>query len=189
VLVGKIKLPEKKMVTHVDRTTTPFTGVVKVDATAVAPLLVDLSQGSMKGLRTAGAGIADVLAELAAAMPGDGAAAGISPATYQAVVTNTANIAQLEPLQQQVQKLAEVLTETLALQQNAREQALGQIADAIHSAEKRTKSKGVAAPFQKTLAYTSASGVKAAKTREENKAAKAAAAAAPAAPAAPAAGH
>ncbi len=170
------RLKPKPMTKHVDRTTTPFTGAVKVDATAVAALLVDLPKGGRKGLRTAGSGIAAVIAELAAAEPTDGPAAGISATVYQAFVTGCGNIAQLTALWQVSAKLTEVLAETLALEEDAREQQVSQIADAIRSTAKRTRNEGVEAPFQKTLAYVSAVGDKAAKKRAENKAAKAAAA-------------
>ena len=168
------KKTPKKMATHVDRTTTAYTGPVKVDATAVAPILIDLPPGAKRGLRTAGAGIAGVLTELAAAMPTNGAAAGVSAAVYAAMVTNSTSIAELTALLAVAAKLAEVLDETMALLDDQREQQLSQIADAIRSTAKRTKNAGIEAPFQKTLAYKAATADKAVKTREAKKAAAAA---------------
>jgi hypothetical protein len=178
------KKTAKPMLKHVDRTTTAYTGPVKIDATAVAPLLVDLPPGAKRGLRTAGPDIASVLAELAVAVPTSGPAAGVSATLYAAMVTGSNDIAQLTTLQESAAKLAEVIGETLAILQDQREQQLSQIADAVESTAKRTKNAGVAAPFQKTLAYKGEAAEKAAKTRAANKAAKAAAATAtPPAPA------
>ena len=169
------RIKPKPMPTHVDRTTTPYTGAVKIDATAVAPLLVNLPKGGRKGLRTAGPNIAAVVAELAAAVPTAGTAAGISAPLYASFTTGCANIDTLTALWQASAKLTEVLAETLALQENTREQQLSQIADAVRSTAKHTKNNGVEAPFQQTLAYTSATADKAAKTRATKKAATAAA--------------
>ncbi len=167
------KLKPKPMPKHVDRTTTPYTGPVKVDATAVASLLVDLPKGGKKGLRTAGPGLDQVINELATSVPASGAAAGISTAIYQAFLVSNTRIDQLAPLEQAASKLAEVLSETLALLQDTREQQLGQMADFVRSTAKRTRNDGIKAPFQKMLAYKGQAAEKGVLTREKNKAAKA----------------
>jgi hypothetical protein len=164
------KLKTKPMEKHVDRTTTTYTGPVKVDATAVASLLLDLPPGARQGLRTPGPGIDAVVAELAASVPTDGAAAGISPAIYAAFAAGTTSLAQLTALWQTADKLAEVLGETIAILQDTREQQLSQMADAVSSTAKRTKNEGIKAPFQKTLAYKGQSAKKSAQTRAKNKA-------------------
>jgi hypothetical protein len=170
------KKTSKPMAKHVDRTTTPYTGPAKVDATPLASLLVDLPKGARKGLRTALPGIDGVVAELGAAMPADGAEAGIPPSLYTAFANGCTNIANLTQLWQTTAKLAEVMEETLALLQDTREQQLSQMGDAIRSTAKRTKSDAVKAPFQKTLAYLGQYAVKGVKTRQEKKAQTAAAA-------------
>jgi len=78
--------------------------------------------------------------------------------------------------------LALVLLETIAVLEDRREQQLSQIADAVHSAAKRTKNASIKAPFEKTLAYRGQSAQKGVKTRAANKAARTAAT--PASPAA-----
>jgi hypothetical protein len=165
--------PGKPMPKHVDRTTTPYNGALKVDATAVAPLLVDLPKGARKGLRRSGPGIDEVAIELAAFMPVAGAAAGIPQALYDTFAKQHADVTQLEQIAMPLLKLAEVLTETLALAQDAREQALSKIADDIRSTAKRDRNDGIKAPFQKTLAYKSQAAEKGVKTRAQKKAAKA----------------
>ncbi len=167
------KKTAKPMLKHVDRTTTAYTGPVKVDASAVSAILINLPPGARKGLRTAGPGIAAVLAELAVSEPADGAAAGISPAVYASMVANSTNIALLTALGETCSKLSEVITDTLAILSDQREQQLSQIADSVDSTAKRTKSAGIKAPFAKTLAYKAAIALKAAKTRKEKKAAAA----------------
>jgi hypothetical protein len=185
------KTPAKKpKLTHVDRTTTPFTGTLKIDATSVAAFLVDLPKGGMQGLRTPLPGIDGVVAELAVAVPADGAAAGISSTVYGQFVTRTTQIEQLQAISADAQKLAEVITETLALLEDGREQNIGQIVDAIRSTAKRSKSAGISAPFGKTLAYRAQVADKAVATRQKKKAAAAAPqATTPATPATPAPGH
>jgi hypothetical protein len=165
--------PKKPMPTKVQRDPQPYTGATAVDLSPVASILVDLPKGAMKGLRRQGAGIADVVAELAAAMPTYGAAAGVAPALYTSFTTHTGNIAKLQAVGTLAQKLAEVVTESIALEEDAQAQNLGQIGDAIRSTAKRTKNNSILAPFQKTLAYQSEAGVKAAATRAKKKAAKA----------------
>jgi hypothetical protein len=169
------KTKKKSQPKVVDRTATPFTGPTTVDATPIAPLLVDLPQGAMQGLRKALAGIDEVVTELATQVPLHGAEVGISPAAYQSFVSHTNTIAQLKAIGAPVLKLAEVITETLAVHEDARDQDLGQMVDAIQSTMKRKKNAGAGAPFQKTLAYRAQSAQKAASTRRKNAAAKAAA--------------
>jgi hypothetical protein len=167
------KKHEKPMTTHVDRTTTPYTGPVKVDASTVASILVDLPKGARKGLRTSGPGIDAVAAELAAEIATAGAKAGIAPAVYQSFLTNHNNATSLEEIGQTLFKLAEVVGETLALTVDAREQALSKIVDSIQSTAKRDKNDGIKAPFHQTLAYKSRIAEKAVKTKAAKKAAKA----------------
>jgi hypothetical protein len=169
------KTPKKHQPTHVDRDPQPYTGPTTIDASAVASLLRDLPPGAMQGLRKPQPGLADVVTELTGAVPTYGATAGISTAVYTSFTTHTANIAKLVAAGAAVSKLAEVITESLALEEDAQDQDLGQIVDAILSTTKRTKSNAVSAPFQKTLAYRSEVAKKAAATREKNAAAKKAA--------------
>src|SRR5262249_28234362 len=151
----------KKMATHVDRSTSPYSGPLQMDVTAVAPLLRDISKGGRRGLRTAGPGIDDVVTELATAMPTAGIAAGVSQVVYQSFLNSNANVVQLRQVGQVVFKLAEVVAESLALTEDERENALSKIADIIRSSAKRDKNAGIAAPFQKTLAYKSRAANKA----------------------------
>jgi hypothetical protein len=170
----------KKMETQVVRTPSPYGGTLKIDATAVGPVLFDLAKGARKGLRKSRPGIDDVLAELAAAMPTAGAAAGIAQALYQGFVTDTTNITALQQAAPPVLKLAEVMVESQGILEDAREHKLMKIADAIKSTAKHDRNPGVKAPFQKTLAYEGAIADKSVKTRQAKKAAKAAGCAAPA---------
>jgi len=170
-----------------DHTTQPYTGPLTLDLTPAAKILVDLPKGGRRGLRKAGKTIDDVVAELAVAVPTDGAAAGIAQPVYQDFTTRTQNIDLLLPLYQQASKIADVLRSTLAINDDAREQDLGKITDSIRSTAKRSKSAAIKAPFKETLAYKSAAANKGVKTRTKKKEQAAPAAAAPAAPAAPAA--
>jgi hypothetical protein len=179
------KKTQKPMTTHVDHTATAYTGPVKVDASTLASLLMDLVPGGMRGLRKSHTGIDDVVTELAAAVPAYGAAAGISQTTYQSFSAHTTAISQLQTIGAPILKLAEVITETIALHEDGQDQDLGQLVDAIRSTMRRKKSDSVGAPFQKTLAYRAETAKKGVATKKKKAAAKA-----PAVPAAtPAAGH
>ena len=160
----------KPMETHVDRTATPYTGPTTLDVTKQAGLLNDLPKGARKGMRASRKGIDDVVVEVLAASPAALAAAGIPPALAQAFATSNANVAALSPPAQVAAKLAEVLDESLAIQEDAREQQLGQMGDAIRSTAKRTRNESVKAPFQNLLAYLGEGAAKALKTRTAKKA-------------------
>jgi hypothetical protein len=183
------KVPKKPKPAHVDHTATAYTGTLQVDASSLGGLLFDLPPGGMQGLRKARPGIDDVVAELAVAVPTYGAGAGVSTAVYQSFVDHTTDIAKLQAVGGAILKLAEVITETIAIHEDGQDQDLGQIVDAVRSTMKRKKNDGIGAPFQKTLEYRAEQAKKAVATRKKKAAAKAAAAAPAApAPAAPA-GH
>jgi hypothetical protein len=179
------KVPKNPMTTHVDHTATPYSGPVEVDVTVLATLLMDLVPGGMRGLRKSHAGIDEVVAELAAAMPKDGAAAGVSAAVYQSFVAHSSAIDQLRTSGAPILKLAEVIIETIALHEDGRDQDLGQIVDAVRSTMKRKKNDSIGAPFEKTLAYRAETANKGVATKKKKSAVKAV----PPAPPAPAAGH
>jgi hypothetical protein len=171
----------------IDRTPQKYGGPAQVDVSPILALLYDLPPGAMQGMRKDRPGIDDVVAELAAAFPTAGAAAGVSTAVYQSFTDHTDAIDKLRTAGAPILKLAEVITETIAIHVDARDQDLGQVVDSISSTMKRKKNAGLGAPFEKTLAYREAVAKKAAATRQKKAAAKATPAAQP--PQAPAAGH
>ena len=191
----------KKMETQVVRAPAPYEGTVKIDGTPLVSLLVELGKGARKGLRTAQPGLDEVLAELAAAVPTAGAAAGVSQTLYQGVVTDSTNLTALQQAAPAVVKLGEVMVDSQAVIEDAREHKIMKIADAIKSTAKHDKNPSVKTPFKKTLAYVAAIADKAVKTKAANKVAATPAASPAATPAAaspaatsaggitPAAGH
>lgn len=174
------KKARKKLQKHIDRTTTAYAGPVHVDASTVAAILVDLPQGARQGLRKSGPGIDAVASELAGVMSTAGAEVGIGQALYDTFTKHHKNASDLAQIGTVLFKLAEVVQETLALEDDAREQALAKIVDIIKSAAKRDKNEGLKAPFHETLAYKGEAAQKANKTKADNKA-KAATPATPAA--------
>ena len=159
------RLKPKPLTTHIDRTTTQYGGPITLDLTPVKGQLVGLPKGARKGLRTPQGDIADVLTELAVAMPANGAAAGIPAALYTALTTNNTNINTLTPLLQSAQLIVDALGATIALAEDLREQQLCQIADCVQSTAKRMKNESIKTPFKETLAYKNKAAAKAVKTR------------------------
>ncbi len=159
----------KPLTKHVDRTTTPYGGLLTLDLTSFKTLLVTLPKGARKGLRTEQEGLADVLAELAVAIPANGAAAGVPAALYTALTTNNTNITQLKPLLQTATLIVEALGATIAVAEDLREQQISQIADCVQSTAKRMKNEGIKTPFKQTLAYKNKAAEKAVKTRAAKK--------------------
>lgn len=51
-------------------------------------------------------------------------------------------------------KMAEVLAETEVTYENEREQALGQVADAVKSTARRSRNQAILAPFERSIGYT-----------------------------------
>ncbi|WP_156339233.1 hypothetical protein [Chondromyces crocatus] len=145
----------------------PYAGPLSHDITALAPILVDLAPGSLRGLRAEQPGLHEVLAELTKSLPIFGDAAGVGPQLHQELTTCNDNLARIRAAQSVVAKWREVLDESYAYYAHEREVVIGQVADAVKSSARR-KDTSLLAPFEKTVAYNSQVGLRAAKTRKKN---------------------
>jgi len=145
----------------------PYRGPVVVNLEAIEEELVDLPSGSKRGLRQEKDGFAEVLEELAAALPVHGAAAAISREAYARVVAETETLQKIRAARALIDKLAVVLDASEAKHEHDRENELSVIVDAIKSMAKR-KDPSIAAAFARTLKYSSQTADKAAETRRRN---------------------
>jgi hypothetical protein len=150
-----------------------YTGPLSFDLTPVASLLVDLPPGTLRGMRRQQPGIADVISELAEAVAGSGAEAGIPADAYKRFLDSTDKINRVRQQGALLLKMAEIITETEASYEHQREQAISQMVDSVRSTAKRNKNKAVLAPFERSIRYTQQAAEKAVKTRRKNAADKA----------------
>lgn len=150
----------------------PYTGQLKFDVTPVAAILYDLPPGALRGMRRQQAGMSEVIAELADAIPTLGAVAGVPEDAYKRFVENGDKAEQVRRYRLALEKIAEVIAESEALYEDQREHALSQIVDAVKSTAKRNRNEGIRAPFEKSIRYTQQAAEKALKTRKKNAADK-----------------
>jgi hypothetical protein len=155
---------------HVPKT--PFTGNLLIDATALAALIFDLAPKAARSLKREQEGIEGVLAELPTALSQFAATIGLAADTFVQIDMATKNIGLLRALLTDAEKLVEVLRESIAFQEDAREAEFSRIAENVKRAVER-KDPSVGAPFEKLLTYVAQVGVKAAATRRRNEAAEA----------------
>lgn len=157
----------------------PAIGDLHIDASTLAPCIIDLPPGKMQGLRIEKEGLAEVVAEINANQAAWGDQAGVTQGDHAELTTIVDNIAMIDSFLGPTRKLVEVLEETRAFLVDQRERLIHAFA---RSVDGRTRTKGGAdlvARYEKTRAYRSLTAVKAAKTREKKaKAAEAASAAA-----------
>lgn len=152
-----------------------YTGPTVIDVTALEPDLVDLAPGALKGARGPKQGIAEVLAELAHAIPHHGDEAEIHPSVHARIVKSTTLITTLRSREAEIEKLLEVCRETRGMLENNREEDLSRIASSVEAKVLSGTNPGLAAHFQRTVDYKSQYAEKAVGTRRKNEEAKAAA--------------
>ena len=104
--------------------------------------------------------------------------AGITSNEVASIVTMTAQIAQIRAYRPAVAKLLEMLDETEAELDDKRDTLIRSVAGSV-DVKALTAGEELVAKYEKTRAYRSAAGHKAAKTRKKNVDAEAAQAAAP----------
>jgi len=153
----------------------PAVGDLHIDASVLAPHIVDLPPGDMQGLRIEKEGLATVIAEINANQAACGDKAGITQGDFSDFTTAHDAITKIDSFLAPARKLVELLEETRASLVDQRERLIHAFAKSVDG---RAKTKGGAellAKYEKTRAYRSLTADKAVKTREKNKAAAAAA--------------
>ena len=148
-------------------TKTPYTGSLIVDATPLKDHLVDYGPSGLGGLKHEKPGIDNVLAELEQAKNGAIAAVGMTPDVVTRIQNRTTTLAEVRAQKISAKKLYEVLAETEADLENAREGDIALIARSVQAAVQHIDA-GTAAHFEGTLNYYSQIADKAAATRKKN---------------------
>ena len=148
-------------------TKTPYTGPLIVDATAFKDELVDYAPGALVGLKHEKPGLDAVLLELAEAKNGPLAAVGIAVDVVTRIETRTTTLHEIRSHKFAAKKLYEVLAETEADLENAREGDIALVARGVQTAAQHLDA-GTAAQFETTLKYYSQIADKAVATRKKN---------------------
>ncbi|AKT43554.1 hypothetical protein [Chondromyces crocatus] len=128
--------------------------------------LIDLEPSALMGLKTAQRGFARVLGEIVGNEVEWAEKAGVTAADMTHLALLNQRIARLDEYLAPVQKFAEMLSETRYVLEDRRQHIVLNIGASV---ERRGKEMPeLLARYQKTRAYRSAAGKKAAKTRQRN---------------------
>jgi hypothetical protein len=146
----------------------PDVGDMSIDATDVAPIVVDLPPGGMLGLRSSQPGLAEALAELLSNQPVFGVQGGVRDEDIADIQTVIAQRDRIRSLLPAASKLFELLTETDAVLDDRLQRYVHNVAHVVERRAKMLRSDELLARYAKTRAYRSAIGNKAARTRQRN---------------------
>ncbi|MRG93128.1 hypothetical protein [Polyangium spumosum] len=144
-----------------------YNGPTTCDITDIKDHVVDLPEGEMQHRRFEKEGIADVLVELAKAKTGALTQAGVAFEVVERIEMRSARLAVIRKKKAEAKKLYEVLDETEANEEDAREGDIALVARTAQTASKHVD-PSLAALFEKTMKYYSQIGDKAAATRRRN---------------------
>lgn len=144
-----------------------------VDARPLAGFLVDLEPGRRQGMRKEQPGYADVVNEIMANQREYGEQAGITQTQYERFVELNRQIALIDERLPAMQKLLETMIETRAALDDERQGLAFGFAVSVERSAKSSRDAKLLAKYEKTRAYRSSRGNKAAKTRQKNAAAAA----------------
>jgi hypothetical protein len=153
---------------YVERT--PFTGTLTLDLTPKKDLIFDLPPGVGRQLKGEKPGFPEVHGELNKSLPVHAPTLGLAAEMLTRINTTTTNIEDLRAALADVEKLVEVLNESVALHENDREADLATVVDAVRKTSRRLGG-AIEAAFEKTINYHSQIAAKAAATRKKNAAA------------------
>jgi hypothetical protein len=146
----------------------PVVGEFIIDASELAPFLVDLPPGALQGLRVEKEGIDDVIREIEATQALWGDKAGVTQGDFTELQTNCARIDQVDVFLGASRKLVEILEETRALLVDQRERVIHAIAKSVDGRAKTQGGRVLLAKYEKTRLYRSLSANKGVKTRQRN---------------------
>src|SRR5262245_37658210 len=107
-----------------DDPTKPEVGALKLDLSDMAPDLVDLAPGAMRGIKREHKGFPAVMKEITGNQEAFGKRAGISTEDVEKLLALTAIIARIREARPAVAKLSEILLESEAYYEDQRESLL-----------------------------------------------------------------
>lgn len=146
----------------------PDVGDMKLDASHLSGIIVDLPPGGRIGLRTSQKNFAETIAELLSNQPLFGVAAGIRDEEPTAIQTAIQQMADIDALLPAAEKLVELLQETRAVIDDRLQKQVFTIAETVARRAKMMADDELRARYARTLEYRSAIGNKAARTRQRN---------------------
>lgn len=150
--------------------TKPDVGDLIIDASNLAPVVVDLPPAGRLGLRSAQSGCADALAEIRSNQPQHGVSAGIRDEDVEAMDQAMNRITEIDGLLPAARKLLELLEETRAVLDDGVQRRIALIASSVETRAKMMRSDDLLARYARTREYRSASALKGVRTRLRNQA-------------------
>ena len=147
----------------------PVAGDLQIDCTPIASLLTDLPPGAMTGMRREREGLDTVLTEVASQQKANGARAGILDSDVQSLRSLTDQIAQIRKYKEPARKLLELIIESEAALDHQRHQQISNIATSVDQRSKMVGNEDLRSLYRATREYRSATGKKAARTRQKSK--------------------
>ncbi|MRG96367.1 hypothetical protein [Polyangium spumosum] len=138
------------------------------DCTPLESFLVDLARGARRGMLIERENFAEVIAEIMTNQADFGGKAGITQEDFDAFQESGARIALVDAFLPAVRKLCERLEETRAQEEDKRQRQALSFAVSVERRAKNPGNKHLLAKYERTRAYRSATGFKAAKTRARN---------------------
>ncbi len=150
---------------------TPYNGSLVVDVTALKDDLVDLPPRAMVGLKREKENFTAALNELVQAKSGKLDTIGVANAVVERIETRTTKLPAIRVQRDIAAKLVEVLDETEAHLEDAREGDMAIVAKAAQTTAQHVDA-GALASFEATLSYYSQNADKAVATRRRNAKAK-----------------
>jgi hypothetical protein len=148
-----------------------YNGSLTIDVSALKEDLVDLPPGGTQGLKHEKPGFDAVIVELQNAKTGALSKAGIALDIVTRIEARTVKLNEIRKKKAEAEKLAEVLRETEAELENAREGDVALVAKGVQTAAQHVD-PNLAAHFETTSKYYSQIAEKAAATRRKNAEAK-----------------
>ena len=130
--------------------------------------LYDLEPGERQGLRVATEGFSEAADEIIDNQPVYGKRAGISTEDAEAFTGAVERKRDIDKHLRVARKLVEVLEETGALEDDTTQRLAFGFAQIIEARARAFNDPEILAKYEKTRAYRSAAGIKAAKTRRRN---------------------
>lgn len=146
----------------------PMYGELSVDATDLADDAVDLAERARLGMRRAQPGYGVAEAEIVANQPTLGERAGITTLTVQELVDSSARIVRINERLHAARKLVEILEESEAFHDDKRQRLIFGAADSVETQARARGDHELLAKYERTRAYRSSIGKKAARTRQRN---------------------
>lgn len=144
-----------------------------IDAREVAPFVLDVEPGAMRGLKRAQPGFSHVLHEIMAAQARFGEQAGVLSRDLEELKLLTERIETIRKILPDIRKLLELLVETELVMDDRRQQIVRVIARTIDNAFTLTKNGELLGVYEKTRSYRSAAAKKGVKTRQKRAALRA----------------